>query len=93
MRVRGDCVEIWPAYEEFAYRIEFWGDEVDQLSYINPTSGEVISQQDRLFIYPAKHFVTPEERIQKAIGLIKDELAERLEVLRETGETARSAAF
>ncbi len=86
MRVRGDCVEIWPAYEEFAYRIEFWGDEVDQLSYINPTSGEVISQQDRLFIYPAKHFVTPEERIQKAIGLIKDELAERLEVLRETGK-------
>jgi len=86
MRVRGDCVEIWPAYEEFAYRIELWGDEVDQLSYINPTSGEVISQQDRLFIYPAKHFVTPEERIQKAIGLIKDELAERLEVLRETGK-------
>lgn len=86
MRVRGDCVEVWPAYEEFAYRIEFWGDEVDQLSYINPTSGEVISQQERLFIYPAKHFVTPEERIQQAIGLIKDELAERLEVLRETGK-------
>ncbi|MEE2640529.1 MAG: excinuclease ABC subunit UvrB [Planctomycetota bacterium] len=86
MRVRGDCVEIWPAYEEFAYRIELWGDEVDQLSYINPTSGEVISQQERLFIYPAKHFVTPETRIQSAIGLIKEELAERLEELREAGK-------
>lgn len=86
MRVRGDCVEIWPAYEEFAFRIEFWGDEVDQLAFINPTSGEVISQQDRLFIYPAKHFVTPEERIGKAVGLIKDELKERLEELREAGK-------
>lgn len=86
MRVRGDCVEIWPAYEEFAYRIELWGDEVDQLSFINPTSGEVISQQDRLFIYPAKHFVTPEDRIQKAVGLIKEELKERLDELRETGK-------
>ncbi|MEC9092811.1 MAG: excinuclease ABC subunit UvrB [Planctomycetota bacterium] len=86
MRVRGDCVEIWPAYEEFAYRIELWGDEVDQLSFINPTSGEVITQQDRLFIYPAKHFVTPEERIHVAIDLIKEELKERLEELRESGK-------
>ena len=86
MRVRGDCVEIWPAYEEFAFRIELWGDEGDQLSFINPVSGEVISQQDRLFIYPAKHFVTPEERIQKAVGLIKDELKDRLEELREAGK-------
>lgn len=86
MRVRGDCVEVWPAYEEFAFRIELWGDEIDQLSFINPTTGEVISQQDRLFIYPAKHFVTPEERIEKAVELIKDELKESLEKLRQAGK-------
>lgn len=86
MRVRGDCIEIWPAYEEFAFRIELWGDEVEQLAFINPISGEVISQQEQLFIYPAKHFVTPESRIGGAVGLIKEELKERLETMRETGK-------
>ncbi|MBL9090140.1 MAG: excinuclease ABC subunit UvrB [Planctomycetaceae bacterium] len=85
-RVRGDCVELWPSYEEFAYRIEFWGDEVESLSYINPTSGETIQSQNELFIYPAKHFVLPETRIQNAIESIKQELAERLEVLRNAGK-------
>jgi excinuclease ABC subunit B len=66
-RVRGDCVEVWPAYEQYAYRIELWGDEIDQLAIINPTSGEVISRQEQLFIYPAKHFVLPEERIAHAV--------------------------
>ncbi len=51
-RVRGDCVEVWPSYEEFALRIEFWGDEVEQLSIINPTSGEVIRREESLYIYP-----------------------------------------
>src|SRR5207249_794976 len=55
-RVRGDSVEVWPSYEQYALRIEFWGDEVEQLSIINPTSGEVIRQEQELFIYPAKHF-------------------------------------
>jgi excinuclease ABC subunit B len=85
-RVRGDCVEIWPSYEEFAYRIEFWGDEVEQLSIINPTSGEVIRQEEELFIYPAKHFVMPEERIAAAIDAIKLELEERLEQLKNAGK-------
>jgi excinuclease ABC subunit B len=85
-RVRGDCVEIWPSYEEFAYRIEFWGDEVEQLAIINPTSGEVIDTQSELFIYPAKHFVLPEERIASAVEGIKEELDERLEQLRSTGK-------
>jgi len=85
-RVRGDCVEIWPSYEEFAYRIEFWGDEVEQLSIIDPTSGEVIRQEQELFIYPAKHFVLPEERIASAIDAIKQELEERLEILKNTGK-------
>jgi len=85
-RVRGDCVEIWPAYEEYAFRIEFWGDEVDQLSLINPTSGETLSKQDQLFIYPAKHFVMPEDRIAHAVEEIKRELEEQLERFRAAGK-------
>ncbi len=81
-RVRGDCVEVWPAYEEYGYRIEFWGDEVEKLSIINPTTGEVLSQHEQLYIYPAKHFVMPEDRIGAAIEAIKDELEERLEEFR-----------
>ncbi len=85
-RVRGDCVEMWPSYEEFGFRFEFWGDEVEQLSIINPTSGEVINHQDELFVYPAKHFVMPEERIAQAVDAIKQELDERLEELRGQGK-------
>ncbi|MCA9194040.1 MAG: excinuclease ABC subunit UvrB [Planctomycetales bacterium] len=77
-RVRGDCLEIWPSYEEFAYRIELWGDDVEQISIINPISGETLSRLDEVFIYPAKHFVTPEERIENAIVLIREELREQL---------------
>ncbi|MBX7167616.1 MAG: excinuclease ABC subunit UvrB [Pirellulales bacterium] len=85
-RVRGDCVELWPSYEEFAVRIEFWGDEIEQLSIINPTSGEVISHQDELFIYPAKHFVMPEERIHAAVNSIKEELVARLQEFKDQGK-------
>ena len=85
-RVRGDCVEVWPSYEEFAFRLEFWGDDVEQLSFINPTSGEVIERRQRLFIYPAKHFVLPEQRIESAVGEIRQELDERLEELKRAGK-------
>ena len=85
-RVRGDCVEIWPSYESFAYRIEFWGDEIDQLSLVNPTSGETIAPQDRLYIYPARHFVMPEERIAGAIQSIREELDQQLKTFREQGK-------
>ena len=85
-RVRGDCVEVWPTYEQFAFRIEFWGDEVEQLSYINPTSGEVLSRQEALYIYPAKHFVLPEERIAQAVDDIKAELDQRLTQLKDNGK-------
>ena len=85
-RVRGDCIEVWPSYEQFAVRIELWGDEIDQLSIINATSSEVIAQQDELFIYPAKHFVLPDERIKAALEEIRNELNERLEVLRRAGK-------
>ncbi len=85
-RVRGDCVEVWPAYEEFAYRIELWGDEVEQLSLINPLTGETLARQDQVFIYPAKHFVMPEERIAAALDRIKAELDQRLEEMRQAGK-------
>jgi excinuclease ABC subunit B len=85
-RVRGDSVEVWPSYEEFAYRIEFWGDEIERLSIINPTSGEVVDKLEQIFIYPAKHFVLPEERIHNAVDEIRKELRERLELFKSQGK-------
>ncbi len=85
-RVRGDCVEVWPAYEQFALRVEFWGDEVEQLSLINPTSGEVVRREQELFIYPAKHFVMPDERIAEAVDEIRRELDARLEEFKRQGK-------
>ncbi len=85
-RVRGDCVEVWPTSEETAFRVEFWGDEVEQLSVINPISGEVIERREQMYIYPSKHFVLPEERIEAAVADIKQELKERLEVFKDQGK-------
>src|SRR5215213_4419193 len=77
-RVRGDVIELWPAYEEFAIRIELFGDQIDALAIINPTSGEVLRPLEDLYIYPAKHFVTPDERIREAVEGIRGELEERV---------------
>ena len=85
-RVRGDTMELWPSYEEFAYRIEFWGDEVEQISIINPTSGEVISRQTEVYIYPAKHFVTSEDKIQSAIKVLRTELEQQLAKFQSEGK-------
>lgn len=85
-RVRGDTMELWPSYEEFAYRFEFWGDELEQISIINPTSGEVISRLNEVYIYPAKHFVTSEDRIQGAIKVIRKELEDQLAKFQSEGK-------
>jgi excinuclease ABC subunit B len=85
-RIRGDTMELWPSYEEFAYRIESWGDEIEQISIINPTSGEVISRLNEVYIYPAKHFVTSEERIANAIHVIRQELDSQLEKFKSEGK-------
>src|SRR5437660_1153008 len=85
-RVRGDVVEIWPAYEEFALRVELFGDEVDALAIINPTSGETLRPLEELYVYPAKHFVTPEERIKEAVEGIGKELDDRLAQFRAQGK-------
>jgi excinuclease ABC subunit B len=85
-RVRGDVVELWPSYESFAVRFEFFGDEVEKISYVNTVSGEVLAQEDQIFIYPAKHYIMPEDRIEAAVEGIKAELDERLMQLRHEGK-------
>ncbi len=85
-RVRGDTLEVMPAYTETGYRIEFWGDEVDRITEINPLTGEVVAEHEQIDIFPAKHFITPEERLQKAIADIEAELEERLQELRAAGK-------
>ena len=77
-RVRGDVVEIFPAYEQTAYRVELFGDEVESLVEIDPLTGETREDYDRLTVYPAKHFVIGEEKIQSAVMGIREELEERL---------------
>lgn len=85
-RVRGDVIEVWPAYEEFAYRIELWGDEVEKLSIINPLTGEEARKLNDVYIYPAKHYVLPEDRIAGATQEIEDELNVQLEKFQQEGK-------
>ena len=85
-RVRGDVVELHPSYESFAVRFEFFGEEIEKISYINPVSGEVIAAEQQVFIYPAQHYVMPGDRIEAAVASIRAELAERLSELRAQGK-------
>jgi excinuclease ABC subunit B len=85
-RVRGDSIEIFPAYAEQAIRIELWGDEVERISKINPLTGQTIVQLDQCVIYPAKHFVTQRPTIERAVKAIREELAVRLAELRAAGK-------
>ena len=85
-RVRGDSVEIWPSYEEFAYRVEFWGDDIEQISAINPLTGETIGNEQQIYIYPAKHFVTSEARIAEGVKRIRLELKHQLDHFQEEGK-------
>jgi excinuclease ABC subunit B len=84
-RVRGDVLEIGPAYEDRLVRIELFGDEVEAIRYVDPTTGEILQSLDAINIYPAKHFVTPKERLQEAIQAIRAELRERLDLLNSQG--------
>jgi excinuclease ABC subunit B len=85
-RVRGDVVEVWPAYEEYAYRVELWGEEVEKLAIINPLTGEELKRLDEIYVYPAKHYVLPEERIDAACQEIETELVVQLEKFRREGK-------
>ncbi|QVL53033.1 MAG: excinuclease ABC subunit UvrB [Cyanobium sp. M30B3] len=84
-RVRGDVLEIGPAYEDRLVRIELFGDEVEAIRYVDPTTGEILKSLDTINIYPAKHFVTPKERLADAIKAIRAELRERLDLLNSQG--------
>jgi len=85
-RVRGDTVEILPAYEEQGVRVEMWGDEIERISKIDPLTGDTIANLEKAAIYPAKHFVTSRPTIERAVGLIRAELAARLTELRAAGK-------
>ena len=85
-RVRGDTVEIFPAYEEQGVRVEMWGNEIERISKINTLTGETIAVLERAAIYPAKHFVTQRPTLERAVKLIRDELVERLAELRNAGK-------
>jgi excinuclease ABC subunit B len=85
-RVKGDVLEIGPAYEDRIIRIEFFGDEIDAIRYVDPITGATLQSMDALSVYPAKHFVTPDDRIDEACNAIQEELKEQLEYLEKEGK-------
>jgi len=85
-RVRGDTVEIIPMYEEHAIRIEFFGDEIEAIYTLHPLTGEVIREEDEMYVFPASHYVAGPERMARAIASIEDELRERLQTLESQGK-------
>ncbi len=85
-RVRGDTLEVFPAYGDLAYRVEFWGDEIDRITEIEPLTGEVLTEHPAIAIYPAKHFITPQEKLTLALRDIEAELEEQLAKLKAKGK-------
>ncbi len=90
-RVRGDTLEIYPAYEEIALRVELFGDEVERITEIDPLTGEILIERTKVDIYPAKHFVTSADKMRQAIGDIRAELEERLKEFEEQGKIVEAA--
>ncbi|HEY9379528.1 MAG TPA: excinuclease ABC subunit UvrB, partial [Jiangellaceae bacterium] len=85
-RVRGDTLEVFPAYEEQAMRLEFFGDEVERILVVEPVTGEVVGERDELFVFPASHYVAGSQRMRRAIAAIEVELADRLRELEGEGK-------
>lgn len=85
-RVRGDVVDVYPAGEELAYRIEFFGDEVERITKIDPLTGEILGKPDRIQIFPGSHYVTPYDKLKVALGHIQQELDERLALFKKEGK-------
>ncbi len=85
-RVRGDTVEVYPAYEQFGYQIEMFGDTIETIHLIHPTSGEILSSTDQIFIFPAVHYVAPEDAVERAVASIRQELEMRLIELKNAGK-------
>jgi len=85
-RVRGDVLEVFPAYEQYAIRIELFGDEIERIELIDPTSGEILAEESQAFIFPAVHYVMPEDELSRAVNAIKEELELRVGQLRGEGK-------
>ncbi len=85
-RVRGDALEVWPAYEKYAVRVELFGNEIDRVDLINPTSAEVLAEESQFFLFPAVHYVTPEDQMQRILAEIRAELDARVMQLRHEGK-------
>ncbi len=85
-RVRGDVVDIYPAGEEIAYRLDFFGDEIEKITAMHPLTGEVLARKDSVTIFPSSHYVTPQQKLQKAIEQIEKELAERLQYFKKNNQ-------
>ena len=90
-RIRGDTLELRPAYEEVAIRVQFWGDEIERIVEIDPLTGEILAERQDMEIYPARHFVTPREKLLLALEDIQVELEERLRELRDQGKVLEAA--
>ncbi len=85
-RVRGDVVDVFPASEECAYKVDFFGDEVEKITKIDPLTGEILKNLSSLKIYPGSHYVTPEQKLKSALGKIRNELEERLATFKKNGQ-------
>jgi excinuclease ABC subunit B len=85
-RVRGDVVDVFPAGEELAYRIEFFGDEIERITKLDPLTGEILAKLDEYKIFPSSHYVTPAEKLKVALGKIEQELGERLAYFKSEGK-------
>ena len=85
-RVRGDTLELMPAYGNTIYRVEFWGDEIDRITEVDPITGQVLREHQSIEVYPAKHFITPQDKLEKALRDIEAELEERLAELKAQGK-------
>ena len=90
-RIRGDTLTIHPSYEDLAVRVQFWDDEVERIVELDPLTGEILAERDRVDIYPAKHFVTTDDRMAAAVEDIQAELAQRLEELRREDRILEAA--
>ena len=90
-RIRGDTLTIHPSYEDLAIRVQFWDDEVERIVELDPLTGEILAERDRVDIYPAKHFVTTDERMAAAVEDIEAELQQRLEEFRREGHILEAA--
>ena len=90
-RVRGDVLEIYPSYEELAVRVEFFGDEIERIQQIDPLTGELLGVRDFIDIYPARHFITTQEKLQRALVAIEEELEVRLKELQDEGKILEAA--